>query len=67
MPKNTEELEVTVGSVPDSTETSMLEVTTNVPTDEETIPIPEEPPPKPKQHHTYSLLLNYLPKTLKRF
>lgn len=49
MPSNTEELEVTVGSVSDSTEASMLEVTGNVPTDEEAVPIPEEPPPKPKR------------------
>ena len=49
MTKSLEELDVTDGMVPGSTDTEVLEVTGNVPPDEEAVPIPEEPPPKPKR------------------
>lgn len=49
MPKNTEELDVTIGSVSDSTAASAMEVKGNVPTDMDAVPSPEEPPPKPKR------------------
>lgn len=48
MPSNTEELEVTGSMAPEVAE-AVLEVAGNVPTDEEAVPIPEEPPPKPKR------------------
>lgn len=48
MPSNTEELEVT-GSMAAEAADAVLEVAGNVPTDEEAVPIPEEPPPKPKR------------------
>lgn len=48
MPNNTEEMEVTVGLVPDSTEAAP-EVIDNAPADEGAVPTPEVPPPKPKR------------------
>lgn len=49
MPKNTEELDVTIGSVSDSTAASAMEVKGNVPADMDAVPSPEQPPPKPKR------------------
>ena len=48
MPNNKEELEVTVGMEPDSTEAAP-EVIDNAPADEGAVPTPEVPPPKPKR------------------
>ena len=48
MPSNTEELEVTGSMAPEAAD-AVLEVAGNVPTDEEAVPIPEEPLPKPKR------------------
>ena len=48
MPNNTEEMEVTVGLVPDSTEAAP-EVIDNAPADEGAVPTPEVPQPKPKR------------------
>ena len=48
MSNNTKELEVTGSMAPKSTEV-VSEVAGNVPTDEEAVPIPEQPPPKPKR------------------
>lgn len=49
MPNNTEEMEISEGMVPGSTDDTALEVNSNAPPDEDAFPVPEDPPPKPKR------------------